>query len=32
MVKLMGEVFEPMQARATVATDKMKSMVGTVGQ
>jgi len=32
MVKLMGEVFEPMQARATVATDKMKSMVGTTGQ
>lgn len=29
MVKLMGEVFEPMQARATVATDKMKAMVGT---
>lgn len=32
MVKLMGEVFEPMQARAAVATDKMKSMVGTNGQ
>ncbi len=32
MVKLMGEVFEPMQARATVAADKMKAMVGTVGQ
>ncbi len=32
MVKLMGEVFEPMQARATVATDKLKSMAGTVGQ
>ncbi len=32
MVKLMGEVFEPMQARATVATDKLKSMVGPVGQ
>jgi phasin family protein len=30
MVKLMGEVFEPMQARATVATDKMKSMVGSI--
>ena len=27
MVKLMGEVFEPMQARATVATDKVKAMV-----
>ena len=32
MVKLMGEVFEPMQARAAVATDKMKAMVGTAGQ
>lgn len=32
MVKLMGEVFEPMQARATVAADKMKSMTGTIGQ
>ncbi len=32
MVKLMGEVFEPMQARVAVATDKMKSMVGTAGQ
>ncbi|MBV8973383.1 MAG: TIGR01841 family phasin [Sphingomonadaceae bacterium] len=32
MVKLMGEVFEPMQARVAVATDKMKAMVGTVGQ
>ncbi len=31
MVKLMGEVFEPMQARATIAGDKMKSMVGKVG-
>lgn len=31
MVKLMGEVFEPMQARATVATDSMKSMVGKIG-
>ena len=32
MVKLMGEVFEPMQARATVAADKMKSMTGSIGQ
>ena len=32
MVKLMGEVFEPMQARAAVATDKLKSMVGNNGQ
>ena len=31
MVKLMGEVFEPMQARATIAADSMKSMVGKVG-
>lgn len=31
MVKLMGEVFEPMQARAAVATDKLKAMV-TPGQ
>ena len=30
MVKLMGEVFEPMQARATVAADSMKSMVGKI--
>lgn len=32
MVKLMGEVFEPIQARAAVATDKMKAVVGTLGQ
>jgi len=31
VVKLMGEVFEPMQARATMATDKVKSMM-TPGQ
>lgn len=31
MVKLMGEVFEPMQARAALATDKLKAMV-TPGQ
>ncbi len=31
MVKLMGEVFEPMQARAAVATDKLKAIV-TPGQ
>ena len=32
MVKLMGEVFEPIQARAAVATDKMKAVVGTLGK
>ena len=32
MVKLMGEVFEPMQARATAAGDKMKSMTSGFGQ
>ena len=31
MVKLMGEVFEPMQARAAVATDKLKAII-TPGQ
>lgn len=29
MVKLAGEVFEPMQNRVALATDKMKSAVGT---
>lgn len=32
MVKLMGEVFEPMQARAAAAADKMKSMTGSIGR
>lgn len=32
MVKLMGEVFEPVQARAAVAADKIKSMTGSAGR
>ena len=31
MVKLMSEVFEPLQARATIATDKLKAAI-TPGQ
>jgi len=31
MVKLMGEVFEPIQKSATVATDKVKAMAASMG-
>ena len=31
MVKLMGEVFEPIQKSATAATDKVKAMASTMG-
>ena len=32
MVKLMGEVFEPIQKSATAATEKVKSMASTIGR
>lgn len=31
-VKLLGEVFEPIQARATIATDKIKDSFGSLGR
>jgi len=32
MVKLMGEVFEPMQNRASAAAEKIKTMTGSIGR